>query len=130
MVRTISAIFLIVISHVTYAEILLPPGVDCSNPDSPQLDQNCAFVFLEKADQQLNDAYKKLLASLDEEGKVKLRASQRAWVVFRDADVDLVVYHYEEGGSLGRSIAAYRSFQLTRQRAKELSARLKSEGSW
>jgi len=44
--------------------------------------------------------------------------------------VALVVHHYGEGGSLGSSIAAYRSFQLTQQRAKELRDRLQDDGHW
>jgi uncharacterized protein YecT (DUF1311 family) len=130
MVRGVLTACIFALSQTVLAQFVPPRGVDCSNPDAPPPDPSCAFVFLEKAEQQLNDAYKKLLARLDDEGKTKLRASQRAWIGFRDADVALVVHHYGEGGSLGSSIAAYRSFQLTQQRAKELRDRLQDDGHW
>ena len=37
-------------------------------------------------DARLNTAYHKVMAGLNERQKAKLRAAQRAWVVFRDAD--------------------------------------------
>src|SRR5712692_1632579 len=98
-VRSVLTACFLALSQTVLAQFVPPQGVDCSKPDAPPPDPSCAFVFLEKADQQLNDAYKKLLARLDDEGKTKLRASQRAWVGFRDADVALVVHHYGEGGS-------------------------------
>jgi uncharacterized protein YecT (DUF1311 family) len=47
------------------------------------------YARFEKADANLNKIYVQLLAKLDAEGKAKLRAAQRAWVIFRDAQADL-----------------------------------------
>ena len=47
------------------------------------------YARFEKADANLNKIYAQLLAKLDAEGKTKLRAAQRAWVAFRDAQADL-----------------------------------------
>ena len=129
-IRTLVVTCSIIFCQNVLGQVVPPPGVDCSNLDSPPPDPSCSVVFFEKVDRQLNDTYKKLLARLDNEGKTKLQASQRAWVAFRDADIALVVHHYGEGGSLGEAIAAYRAFQLTRQRVNELNDRLKDDAKW
>lgn len=87
-------------------------------------------MFEEQADKKLNEVYNKLLIRLGKPEAARLRVSQRAWLAFRDADVALVVAHYGEGGSLGRSIAAQRSAQLTRTRIKDLDKRLTSNDAW
>jgi uncharacterized protein YecT (DUF1311 family) len=115
---------------VSVAEFVPPPGVDCSNPDAKEYDYNCPPLWQDRADKKLNEVYMTLLATLPKDEAQQLRASQRAWIVFRDADVALVVQHYGEGGSLGRSIAARRSFELTRERAKDLERRLADSQAW
>src|SRR5262245_54003310 len=50
---------------------------------------DCAQQRYEKADARLNKAYKPLLAGLDPEHQVKLKAAQKAWIAFRDAECDL-----------------------------------------
>lgn len=47
------------------------------------------YARFEKADANLNKIYAQVLAKLDDEGKAKLRAAQRAWVTFRDAQAEL-----------------------------------------
>ncbi len=47
------------------------------------------YARFEKADANLNKIYAQVLATLDAEGKAKLRAAQRTWVAFRDAQADL-----------------------------------------
>jgi uncharacterized protein YecT (DUF1311 family) len=113
-----------------HAQFVLPPGVECPDPEAPTVDFNCHFVFEEQADKKLNEVYNKLLIRLGKPEAARLRVSQRAWLAFRDADVALVVAHYGEGGSLGRSIAAQRSAQLTRTRIKDLDKRLTSNDAW
>ena len=39
-----------------------------------------------KADKELNNVYKKLVATLDDEGKALLKTSQIAWLAYRDAE--------------------------------------------
>lgn len=72
--------------------------IDCSNAMSTVEMNHCAGLELEKADAELNKVYKMALARIPEmageppfdakswEGV--LRASQRAWVTFRDAECD------------------------------------------
>jgi uncharacterized protein YecT (DUF1311 family) len=55
-----------------------------------ELNREAAADF-EKADAQLNDIYKRVLASatsVDEERKQKLINAQRAWLLFRDAEAE------------------------------------------
>ncbi len=83
-----------------------------------------AFAEYEKADAELNKVYAKVLAKLDEEGKGKLKAAQRAWVAFRDAqaemDADLM-----RGGSLSTLLRAGSLTGTTKTRVKDLREFLK-----
>lgn len=58
------------------------------NLDGPsQLDMNVqAGKRHQMADQDLNKAYAKAMAEASPDGKLRLRAAQRAWVTFRDLD--------------------------------------------
>lgn len=114
------------------ASFVPPPGVQCTDPNAAQFDFNCAMVWDEIEDCRLNRTYEKLISVLRSESKqlANLRTSQRAWIQFRDADVALVVSHYGEGGSLGRSIASLHRFRLTRERLRELQKRLSDSGRW
>ena len=105
-------------------------GAACADPDAPTYDYNCPPIWYQDADQKLNVAYQKLLAKLDKKEAALLRESQRGWIKFRDADVKLVVEHYGEGGSLGRSIAAMQAFRLTRDRLKYVGKRLEGFDGW
>lgn len=121
---------LLCVPVMSLAEFVPPPGVDCSNPDAKEYDYNCPPLWQDGADKKLNEVYQQLLAALPKDEAQQLKASQRAWIAFRDADVALVVQHYGEGGSLGRSIGARRSFELTRERVKDLERRLADPHRW
>jgi uncharacterized protein YecT (DUF1311 family) len=45
-----------------------------------------AAADAQKADKELNVVYKELMGTLDEEAQALLKTSQRAWIVFRDAE--------------------------------------------
>ena len=45
-----------------------------------------------KADRSLNTAYQKAVKGQDEEGRKLLQAAQRAWIIYRDAEVALYRY--------------------------------------
>jgi uncharacterized protein YecT (DUF1311 family) len=69
-------------------------------------------------------SYRQLLGQLDEEAKKQLRASQRAWVTYRDANAKFV-YAMEGDGSAGRMVAANQLEQATVVRVKELRSWLR-----
>ncbi len=59
-----------------------------------------AAADFKKADAALNVVYKKLRATLDGEGQAKLKAAQKAWLAYRDAQAAL-----DADASRGGSIA-------------------------
>ena len=82
----------------------------------------------QQADKQLNAAYQHLLKSIDLEGGPnatlaveRLRASQRAWLKYRDAQVTFVATYADVGSSSSRAAgnASY-SVELTKARVKDL----------
>src|SRR5213592_970064 len=61
----------------------------CLNAANQRELTECVAQEYMKADAKLNDVYKSLLTSLDREHQLKLKAAQRAWITFRDAECDL-----------------------------------------
>jgi uncharacterized protein YecT (DUF1311 family) len=80
-----------------------------------------------KADAALNVAYGKAKAALDEEGQAKLKAAQRAWIVFRDAQADLEADTTARGGTMAPLIIYTTKKQLTEDRTSELEELVKTK---
>jgi len=74
----------------------------------------------QKADARLNTTYKKLLAKLDDEGKKKLIAAERAWVAYRDAQADFEADAAARGGSMEPMEYSNSCLELTEARVKQL----------
>lgn len=83
-----------------------------------------AYSEFEKADKELNQIYAKVQAKLDKEGKEKLKAAQRAWVTFRDAQAELDA-DIMRGGSAAPMLSAGSKTQSTKKRVDELKEFLK-----
>src|SRR5690242_1644294 len=82
-----------------------------------------ARAEFEQADAELNKCYEALLTKLpDVEGKEKLKQSQRAWLVFRDAEAAFAA-DTARGGSMAPTIRYEVMAELTQQRIKQLKAR-------
>ncbi len=83
--------------------------LDCATATATFELNACSEIELDKADAQLNSIYKKLLAKIATSDGEKpydaksweaaLRASQRAWVAFRDADCKGLVALAAGGGT-------------------------------
>ena len=71
------------------------------------------------ADASLNAIYRKLRSRLDEAGKAKLRAAEKAWLTYRDSQVAFEGSLYE-GGSIRPLIEGNCRVAMTRNRTKEL----------
>ncbi|WP_341645228.1 lysozyme inhibitor LprI family protein [Thauera sp. SDU_THAU2] len=71
-----------------------------------------------RQDARLNAAYKKLTALLPAERKNELRAVQRLWIQYRDANCRF--YADPDGGTLATLRAGLCGLEMTAQRAKEL----------
>ncbi len=97
------------------------PPVDCKNAVA-QTDMNiCADKDYRAADKLLNAAYAKAMAGLDAHNHDLLRAAQREWIKFRDAECT-----YEsaqnEGGSIYPMVYSGCLTTLTGARTKQLKA--------
>ena len=68
------------------------------------------------ADKRLNATYEKFIAALDEKGKTKLRAAERAWIAYRDAEADAEA----RGGSMEPMSYNNSCTALTEARIKHL----------
>lgn len=80
-----------------------------------------AYREFEKADRELNRAYAKLQKGLkDAKMQAKLKAAQRAWIKFRDAESAFWASQME-GGSAYPTLYAGRQANLTKKRTKELN---------
>ncbi len=115
---------------------LLPPSLhaeepkaDCFDRASTQVEMNsCAGKEYAAADAELNRVYGGILEKYKEDPKfiAKLRASQRAWLKYRDAEFEAKFPHGDERksthyyGSVFPMCAAQYRAQLTRERIVKL----------
>ena len=77
---------------------------------------------LKSWDKELNKQYQKLMAGLDAEGKASLKHSQRAWIIYRDKEIEnLSVFYSKVQGTMFRTISAAAITNLTKNRALSLS---------
>lgn len=77
----------------------------------------------DKADKELNKAYKQLMATLDDDAAKLLKASQRAWLAFRDAE-GAFAEDEARGGSMAPMLLYGTVARLTRERTAMLKQRL------
>ncbi len=80
-----------------------------------------AAAELQKANAALNAVYKKMRALQDEAGGARLKAAQKAWIAFRDAQAAFEAAH-SEGGSIYPLELANAKTRLTETRTEELEA--------
>ncbi|MBA4132558.1 MAG: hypothetical protein C0519_14180 [Hyphomicrobium sp.] len=115
-----------------------PLPADCTEAMSTMEMNACAGAEFEKADAELNRVYKDAIASIPEMAtdeqpfdkaswEEALRASQRAWIAFRDAECEDHVEKFWAGGS-GRTVEIIGcKTEKTEQRTKELKQRYEIE---
>jgi len=88
-----------------------------------QMNQDAAKSF-QKADKELNDIYKKILISYKEDTLFikNLKISQRLWVQFKKAEMDMKYPNYSLGyyGSIQPMCELIYEEQLTKDRIKTL----------
>lgn len=97
-----------------------------NNPKNQNTNGNiqCAATKEKASDTELNKLYKEFMAKTDlnfsKESKKRLKASQRAWIIYRDTNCSLQGAS-NEGGSLERMIIAGCSASTTHERVTELN---------
>jgi len=79
---------------------------------------DCIGAETKRQDARLNKIYKDVMAHADEAGKKRLLEAQRAWIKFRDADVDF--YRDPNGGTAATLAGSDRYLMMTAERAAEL----------
>ncbi|MEZ5900844.1 MAG: lysozyme inhibitor LprI family protein [Hyphomicrobiaceae bacterium] len=107
--------------------------IDCQNAMSTAEINVCADKEFDAADKELNAAYRSALAAIPGMASEKpydaksweaaLRASQRAWVAFRDAEcVDHLAFFWQGGSGASADIIGCKT-ELTKARTQELKER-------
>lgn len=81
----------------------------------------CHVMGREHWDKELNRVYAALLASLDEDHRGPVRASQRQWLKFRDAEFAALDAVYDRDGTQWRIVGSKRRTELVRERAQTLA---------
>lgn len=82
---------------------------------------SCSVNAFRKADDLLNQEFKKALSLLNSAQKEKLRLAQRAWLNFRDMQCEFHVYD-TKGGDMYDAVKNDCLRDLTEQRTKQLQA--------
>ena len=96
------------------------PATTCHAQSMAEM-KDQAHARYQKADKAMNAAYKLLMTVLDEEGKKRLRKSQRAWLTFRDTQANFDCHHFAGGSAEGLERIGSLDL-LTQTRTKRLLA--------
>ena len=124
--KTTLLVLTLLLSTTLYAK-----GIQCKE-DGTQLQMNqCAYENFKKSDKALNRVYKKLrVKNKNDKAYLKnLKISQRLWIKFRDAELDLT-FTCPSGnmrmcfGSMYPLLFNAEKTALTQQRVKALKAHL------
>ena len=83
----------------------------------------CARKAHEAADAELNKAYNRFVAKLDEEQRAQLKAAELAWIKYRDSTCELEGSFYK-GGTMRPMIYSYCLERVTKERTAELKLQL------
>lgn len=128
MIRFVFMVILILAPIASHAM----DDVKCNNSGGPLELNACAKDDFEKADKELNKTYQALIKKEVNDSLFisKLRLAQKAWLVFRDADIEAQFACSEPDirtcyGSMYPMSFLSRKAELTRERTKHLQQILK-----
>jgi uncharacterized protein YecT (DUF1311 family) len=115
------------ISLILAALLLTAQEPNCADPQNQAEMNECAARDANEADAALNLIYPQVLAHYQQmdrdsestEGAKRLRAAQRAWIAFRDAECAVAGYE-ALGGSMESMLVSGCIAQMTQRRATEL----------
>jgi uncharacterized protein YecT (DUF1311 family) len=138
MVRTSIALLILLMFGHTARLVAAEQALNCQEALSTVEMNNCAGAEYEAADVELNRVYKAALGAIPEMAtgeppfdraswEEALRASQRAWVAFRDAECEDHVAKFWNGGTGATVDIIGCKTEKTEQRTKELKARYEVE---
>lgn len=94
----------------------------CIDADSSTAGMVTCTLAAEQAwDEDLNEAYGELMATLDDEGKSRLRSAQRAWIAQRDSEFSFQSWMRGElDGTMWGPVIAGQRMSFVRARALQL----------
>jgi uncharacterized protein YecT (DUF1311 family) len=81
--------------------------------------RTCENARYHKADEELNMVYQKLIRTLNDSQRGKLRLAQRAWLQFREAEAEFQASQ-AEGGTLAPLLKVSALADMTESRTGEL----------
>ena len=81
---------------------------------------DCLEQALARWDRQLNINYQHLLRVLDADRQVPVRAAQRAWLAWRDAQFQAISATYDRDGTMWGLVATSRRIDIVREQAVRL----------
>lgn len=110
-----------VLSSTVYGQHLTAPDAPCRNGGSEADRKKCFIEAGERADQALNETYKKILARLSSSEEESLRKAERLWIQFRDASCLAESSLYETKMDIQTVFAACIEAE-TRERTRDLLA--------
>lgn len=106
------------------------PNLDCENATGTSELNACADREFEAADAELNKVYAEAMKAIPEMAgeppydakawQAALRASQRAWIAYRDAECDAHVPMFWTGGTGATSEIVGCKTTMTKSRTKEI----------
>ncbi len=86
----------------------------------------CLTTAMQQWDKELNAAYAALMQTLEPEAREALKASERAWIGFRDAEVKFLRERFStQDGTLWPLVEGAQIMDLTRRRAIQLRCYVK-----
>lgn len=104
--------------------LLLTFSINCFSQTQAEMNQQ-AYASYNKADKKLNTVYQKILVKYktDKLFVANLKKSQRIWVSFRDAEMDMKYPNYpnQNYGSIHPTCRAVYLTELTESRIKTLN---------
>ena len=87
----------------------------------------CVGDAIASWDEELNAVYQRVMQMLDEEERAKLRASQRAWIAFKDLELNYLGVVYKDQGRIGQLSFGMDKLNLIKHRTLTL---LDQERNW
>lgn len=118
-------VLLLALSAPVAAQMYGADYEECNQQSSADI-VDCLGASAKTWDRRLNGAYKALMARSDPAQKEPLKAAQRLWVQYRDANC---AFYASGDGSLSQIAAAECQRAMTQQRACELEVANMQEGA-
>lgn len=114
----VSALALGLTASAAYAQ-----AVDCADAETQVAMNLCADRSFKAADAELNRTYKALEQKVTTPGLAKLKAAQRAWIAYRDAQCAFEGAGTEDGSVHAMVVSSCRE-GLTRAQTRQLARQL------